>query len=280
MHAFPSVSGLVTAAALLGAVVGCGPNSSTPTSPAAPAAEAPIVVALGDSLTAGPGLGRDETFPADLQHRAAAAGYPHRIINAGVTGDTSTDIARRFDRDVVAGTRVLILEAGANDGLQGVPVATLRQNLTSMIERAQSRNIRVLLCGMETPPTHGFQYTIDFHRIFPDLASTYDVPLMPFLLMGIVGLPEYNLGDRVHPNARGAQLIADNMWPYLEPLLRETMSITVSDVQGIAPAAASERRGPQRGSRVGVACRREVPRSGMASAQRGWGVNGAPPERS
>jgi acyl-CoA thioesterase I len=182
------------------------------------------VVALGDSLTAGPGLSRDETFPADLQRRAAAAGYPHRIINAGVSGDTSTDIAARFDRDVVARTRVLILAAGANDGLRGVPVTELRRNLTSMIERAQSRNIRVLLCGMETPPTHGFQYTTDFHRVFPDLASTYNVPLMPCLLGGVVGLPEYNLGDRVHPNARGAQLIADNMWPYLEPLLKQTMS--------------------------------------------------------
>jgi acyl-CoA thioesterase-1 len=218
------LSGLALAAALLAAVVGCGGSSSAPTSPGAAAPEPPIVVALGDSLTAGPGLSRDETFPADLQRRAAAAGYPHRIINAGVSGDTSTDIAARFDRDVVAGTRVLILAAGANDGLRGVPVTELRRNLTSMIERAQSRNIRVLLCGMETPPTHGFQYTIDFHRVFPDLASTYDVPLMPFLLMGVVGLPEYNLGDRVHPNARGAQLIADNMWPYLEPLLKQTMS--------------------------------------------------------
>jgi acyl-CoA thioesterase-1 len=215
------------AAALLAAVLGCGASSSAPTSPIAPTSEPPIVVALGDSLTSGPGLQRDETYPADLQRHASAAGYPHRIINAGVTGDTSSDIAGRFDRDVVAGTRVLILAAGANDGLQGVPVATLRRNLTSMIERAQARSIRVLLCGMETPPTRGFDYTIDFHRVFPDVASTYDVPLMPFLLMGVVGLPEYNLGDRVHPNARGAQLIADNMWPYLEPLLHETMPVTI-----------------------------------------------------
>jgi acyl-CoA thioesterase-1 len=206
-------------------VLGCGASPSTPTSPGASAPEPPIVIALGDSLTAGPGLSRDETFPAVLQRRAAAAGYPHRIINAGVSGDTSTDIAARFDRDVVTGTRVLILAAGANDGLQGLPVSTLRRDVTSMIERAQARNIRILLCGMETPPTHGFQYSIDFHRVFPDLASTYDVPLMPFLLMGVVGLPEYNLGDRVHPNARGAQLIADNMWPYLEPLLKQTMGV-------------------------------------------------------
>jgi acyl-CoA thioesterase-1 len=209
---------------LLPTVLGCGGGSSTPTSPA-PASDPPIVVALGDSLTAGPGLGQDQTFPADLQRHAVAAGYPHRIINAGVTGDTSTDIAARFNRDVVVGTRVLILAAGANDGLQGVPVTTVRRNLTDMIERAQSRNIRVLLCGMETPPTRGFQYSIDFHRVFPDLASTYNISLMPFLLLGVIGRPEYNLDDRVHPNARGAQIMADNMWPYLEPLLKQTMGV-------------------------------------------------------
>ena len=203
---------------------GCGGDSTAPTSPGA-VSTPPIVVALGDSLTAGPGLSRDETYPAVLQRHAASAGYPHRIMNAGVSGDTSTEIASRFDRDVVDGTRVLILAVGANDGLQGVPVATLRRNLSSMIERAQARNIRILLCGMETPPTRGFQYTIDFHRVFPDMASTYNVPFMPFLLIGVVGVPEYNLGDRAHPNARGAQLIADNMWPYLEPLLQQTMTV-------------------------------------------------------
>lgn len=211
------------AAALSAAILACGASSSAPTSPGAKVSTRPIVVALGDSLTAGPGLPRNDTYPAVLQRRAAAAGYPHRIINAGVSGDTSTDIARRFDRDVVADTRVLILAAGANDGLQGVAVATMRANIAQMIEKAQARGIRLLLCGMETPPSRGFQYSIDFHRVFPDLAATYEVPLMPFLLLGVVGLPEYNLGDRVHPNARGAELIANNMWPYLEPLLKETV---------------------------------------------------------
>jgi acyl-CoA thioesterase I len=223
-RAVAAVRRIIAAAVLFPAALGCGATSSAPASPSA-VVDPPIVVALGDSLTAGPGLNRDQTFPADLQRHAAAAAYPHRIINAGVSGDTSTGIAGRFDHDVVPGTRVLILAAGANDGLPGVPVATLRRNLTTMIERAQSRNIRILLCGMETPPTRGLQYTLDFHRVFPDLASTYNVPLMPFLLMGVVGLPEYNLGDRVHPNARGAQLIADNMWPYLEPLLKQTMGL-------------------------------------------------------
>jgi acyl-CoA thioesterase-1 len=184
--------------------------------------KSPLVVALGDSLTAGFRLRPEEAYPGVLQSRLAAAGYSYRVVNAGVSGETSTDIARRFDRSVPAGTDVLILAAGANDGLRGVPVETLRRNLAAMIEKAQSRGIRVLLCGMETPPYRGWAYTLDFHDVYPDLSKRYNVPLVPFLLTGVVGVPEYNLGDRVHPNARGASVIARNMWPYLEPLLRRT----------------------------------------------------------
>ena len=126
----------------------------------------------------------------------------------------------RFDRDVVPGTRVLILEAGANDGLQGVQVATLRRNLTSMIERAQARNIRVLLCGMETPPTYGLDYSVAFHFIFPTLAQQQSVPLVPFLLAGVALAPDLNGSDLVHPNAAGARRIAETVWTYLGPMLQ------------------------------------------------------------
>jgi acyl-CoA thioesterase-1 len=180
----------------------------------------PIVVALGDSLTSGPGLRQDETYPALLEERARAAGYPHRVINAGVSGDTSSDAVRRLDRALVRDTRVLIIALGANDGLRGMPIATIRQNLATIIETAQARSIRVLLCGMETPPSRGWNYTIEFHRIFPDLAARYNVPLMPFLLDGVALLPDYNLEDGFHPNAAGHRRMAENMWPYLEPLLR------------------------------------------------------------
>jgi acyl-CoA thioesterase I len=178
------------------------------------------VVALGDSLTAGPGLRAEETYPALLQTRARAGNYPHRFVNAGVSGDTSADALRRLDRALIPDTRVLIVAVGANDGLTGVPVDDVRRNVAQIIERAQARGIRVLLCGMETPLTHGFEYSLAFHRIFPELAAQFQVPLMPFLLIGVVGDPAFNLGDRIHPNAAGARRIAENMWPYLEPLLR------------------------------------------------------------
>jgi acyl-CoA thioesterase-1 len=182
----------------------------------------PIVVALGDSLTAGFGLAAEESYPAVLQSRIRAAGYPHRVMNAGVSGDTSARTLQRLDSALVPDTRVLIVAAGANDGLQGVPIEELRSNLSSIIERAQAHGIRVLLCGMETPPSRGWDYTVAFHRVFPELAARYRVPLMPFLLQGVVGDPAYNLSDRIHPNAAGARRIAENMWPHLEPILRAT----------------------------------------------------------
>lgn len=208
---------LVTAACLVGA---CGGNSSISPSTANPPAVTPLVVALGDSLTAGPGLKAEEAYPALLQERIRSAGYPHRVVNAGVSGDTTTDALRRLDAALVPDTSVLIVAVGANDGLRNVPVATIRRNLSEIIERAQARNVKVLLCGMETPPVNGWQYTVDFHKIFPDTAAKHNVPLMPFLLLGVAGDPDYNLGDRVHPNAAGMRVIANTMWPYLEPLLR------------------------------------------------------------
>ena len=207
--------GLAVVVAMLMSCGGGEPASPSPVEPVIP-----VVVALGDSLTAGPGLNASETYPSLLQTRARAAGYPHAFVNAGVSGDTSQDAVRRLDAALVRDTRVLIVALGANDGLRGVPISTIRRNLEVVIERAQSRNIRVLLCGMETPPTRGWQYTLDFHRLFPDLAGRYGVRLMPFLLLGVVGDANYNLGDGVHPNAAGMRVIADAMWPYLEPLLK------------------------------------------------------------
>ena len=209
-----SASGVVVSAVM----AAC---SSSP-SPAAPGGivNSPVVVVLGDSLTAGPGLRPEETYPARLQQRAAAAGYPHRIVNAGVSGDTTADALRRLDRVFEPDATVLVVALGANDGLRHVPVDQVRSNLRQILQRARDRNMKILLAGMETPPYHGWQYTLDFHRVFPDLAKEFEAVLMPFLLAGVVGNSAMNLPDGVHPNAAGMQAIANAMWPYLEPLLR------------------------------------------------------------
>ena len=114
---------------------------------------------------------------------------------------------------------ILVLELGANDGLRGVPTATIDANLSAIIALAQRRKIRVLLCGMETPPTHGLDYSIAFHLVFPSVAQRFSVPLVPFLLNGVALDPELNGADGVHPNAAGAERIAETVWTYLRPML-------------------------------------------------------------
>ena len=130
---------------------------------------------------------------------------------------------RRHDGRRVAASDVgvLVAELGANDGLRGIELVTIQSNLAAIVEIAQRHNIRVLLCGMETPPTHGLAYSIAFHSVFPGLAQQYRIALVPFLLEGVVLTPDLLGADGVHPNAAGAERIAETVWPYLEPLLRQ-----------------------------------------------------------
>lgn len=179
------------------------------------------LVALGDSLTAGYGIGQDQAYPADLQRRLDAAGYRYEIVNAGVSGDTSAGGLNRLDWSLDGDVRILIVALGANDGLRGLPPAGMRRNLATIIERAQQRRIRVLLTGMEALTNLGPQYRRAFHDVFPDLARQYDTAFMPFLLDGVAGRPELNQPDGVHPTPAGARVIADHLWPVLEPMLKE-----------------------------------------------------------
>jgi acyl-CoA thioesterase-1 len=207
---------LVLAAVVLAlATIGCE-DAGSPTSPgSAP----PLIVALGDSLTSGPGLASAQTYPALLQQRLLNDGHTYRVMNAGVSGDTSSEALLRFDRALEPGTRILILAIGINDGLRGVPIATVERNLAAMMDRAQARAIDVLLCGMEAPPIGGLGYTIEFHRMFTRLAERYRVPLVPFFLLGLIGNGQFDLNDSLHPNAAGHRLIAEVIWPYLRPML-------------------------------------------------------------
>ena len=198
---------------------GCASDrSGTPALPGSPTPIAPRqIVVLGDSLAVSPSSAQG--FPARLQVRIDSAALPFRVINAGVFGDTSGDGLRRIDPLLTVDVAVLVLELGANDGLQGVPTSTIETNLGSMIASAQRRNIRVLLCGMETLPSHGFDYALAFHSVFPALAQRFSITLVPFILNGVVFDPALNGADGVHPNAAGAERIAETVWPYLRPLL-------------------------------------------------------------
>jgi acyl-CoA thioesterase-1 len=201
------------------AAASCG-GDRLPTAPQrqGPAASTGQIVVLGDSLAVSPSI--PESFPARLQDFLDAAGHRWTVSNAGVSGDTTSRGLARFASVVREDSDILVLELGANDGLRGVELATIERNLSQMIERAQAMGIEVLLCGMETPPTHGLEYTAKFHQLFPALAARHRVPLVPFLLSGVVLNPDLNGDDGIHPNAAGARRIAETVWPHLESLVR------------------------------------------------------------
>jgi acyl-CoA thioesterase-1 len=216
--------GFCSSLAVLVATAACD-SSSSPAAPSAATDSAPSVpgriVVLGDSLAVSPST--TVNFPAELQKRIEAAGRRWAISNASVSGDTTAGGLRRLDAAIDSGAEILILALGANDGLRGVETAAVERNLSTIIEQAQARGIRVLLCGMETPPTRGWNYTVEFHRVFPRIAQKYQVPLVPFLLTGVALNPDMNGDDEIHPNAAGARQIADNVWPYLEQVVAQVL---------------------------------------------------------
>ena len=179
-----------------------------------------VVVALGDSLTAGLGVAADEAFPARLQARLRAEGYDYRVVNAGVSGDTTAGGLRRVDWALRAHPDVVIVALGANDGLRGQSPPAIRGNLEEIVARLQAAGVRVLLVGMRLPPNYGAEYTKEFEAVFPAVARRAKITLMPFLLDGVAADPRLNQADGIHPTAAGQQMIADRLWPYLRPLLR------------------------------------------------------------
>lgn len=186
---------------------------------AAAKARRPRVVVLGDSLTAGLGLDPAAAYPALLQARLTSEGLNYEVVNAGVSGDTSAGGLSRLDWALDGDVRVLIVALGGNDGLRALPPDELKQNLASIIERAQSRHITVVLAGMEAPPNFGRDYVVKFHRVYPDLAHQYHLALVPFLLQGVAGSETLNQRDGIHPTAEGARIVADNVWTELKPIV-------------------------------------------------------------
>jgi acyl-CoA thioesterase-1 len=180
----------------------------------------PRIVVLGDSLTSGRGIGESLAYPAILQQRLDEEGLDYAVVNAGVSGDTSARALRRLESALDGDVRILVVALGANDGLRGVPVAQVKSNVSRIIETAQARHMAVLLCGMEALPIHGWGYTVAFHNAYRELAERYDVPLVPFMMMNVIGNPDLMQADRAHPNAEGARAIAENVWPFLRALAK------------------------------------------------------------
>jgi len=179
-----------------------------------------VIVVLGDSLTAGYGVAAHEAYPALLEAILRRQGYRHRVVNAGVSGDTTAGGLRRVDWALRARPEVAIVALGANDGLRGLSVAGMRENLEHIVRRLREGRARVLLAGMRVPPNYGPDYAREFAATFPAVARRTGAPLMPFLLDGVAARPALNQGDGIHPNAAGHQVMAERLWPYLKPLLR------------------------------------------------------------
>jgi acyl-CoA thioesterase-1 len=220
--------------AVLPVLGGCGaPDSaadrravpvSVPAAKPAPvpvsAPAAPLVVFLGDSLTAGLGLDENQAYPALLDRELRQAGVPARVINAGVSGDTTAGGLARLGWLLGQHPALIFVGLGANDGLRGLPLTEVEANLRQIVQRSRTAGARVLLLGMRLPPNYG-PYADQFTTLYPRLAKELDVPLVPFLLDKVGGIRSLNQEDGIHPTAEGQEIVAKNVLPYLEKTLEK-----------------------------------------------------------
>ena len=181
----------------------------------------PVILAFGDSLTAGYGVPRGSGYPEQLQRKLDALGYKYRVVNMGISGDTTTGGRSRMAAAFNVMPAIVILELGANDGLRGMPVADTQANLELMITQFQKAGARVILAGMTLPRNYGAAYVQSFEDVFRNLAKKHNAPLIPFFLEGVAGNPKYTLDDFLHPNANGYVLVTDIVMKTLEPVLKK-----------------------------------------------------------
>jgi len=187
-----------------------------PAAPPALAETACRIAFLGDSLTAGYGLPQGQSWPAQMAERLEAAGYDCEVINAGVSGDTTSGGRARLDWVLADEPTHIVVALGGNDGLRAVPVAEMKANLRAILARLEDEGVATLLAGMRAPPNLGEDYARRFRTVFRDLAERFDVAFVPFLLEGVAAEPELNQDDGIHPNARGVEVMVAETWPVFE----------------------------------------------------------------
>lgn len=179
-----------------------------------------MILAFGDSLTAGFGVAQDESYPARLQIILEEKGYSYKVVNAGVSGDTTAGGKRRIDWLLKHRPAIVIVELGANDGLRGLPLEEMEKNLEAIIQACKEHQARVLLAGMKIPPNYGQDYTRGFEEIFFRLAEKYDTGLIPFFLENVAARRGLTQPDGIHPVGEGYAVVVETVWRYLEPLLK------------------------------------------------------------
>ncbi len=180
------------------------------------------ILFFGDSLTAGYGIEVEEAFPALIQNRLDSLNLDYVTINSGLSGETTSGGLNRLNWVLNQEVAIFVLELGANDGLRGIPLEKTRENLQAIITLVEKKDpaIKIILAGMQIPPNMGAEYTTGFRKIFPELAKENEIPLIPFLLEGVAGIPELNLEDGIHPTAKGHQIVMENVWQVLEEVVR------------------------------------------------------------
>ena len=181
----------------------------------------PVILAFGDSLTAGYGVPNGSGYPEQLQRKLDSLGYKYRIVNMGISGDTTSGGRARLQAGINTMPSIVLLELGANDGLRGMPVPEMQANLEEMITKFKKTGATVILAGMTLPRNYGTAYVKSFEDVFRTLAKKYNLPLIPFLLEGVAGNPKYTLPDFLHPNAEGYKLVTDIVMKTLEPALKK-----------------------------------------------------------
>lgn len=198
---------------LLSCIIGAT-NSNEPARPLR-------AVFMGDSLTAGYQLPKDQAYPNQVAILAQQAGYALAVHNAGVSGDTSSGGLSRLDWNLSQPFDLFVLALGANDGLRGIELSVTRENLRKILQKAKQRNSKAILvvAGMKLPPNYGKQYRTEFEQMYVDIAEEFDALLIPFLLEGVGGVRNLNLADGIHPNAEGHKLVAKNVWQVIQPAL-------------------------------------------------------------
>lgn len=181
----------------------------------------PVVVCFGDSLTAGYGVDADESYPTRLQADLDHDGYRYRVVNMGISGETTKDGLSRVDRVLAVKPAVVLVEFGGNDGLRGIPVANSRANLDAIVARLQTAGIKVMLAGITLPPQFSAAYIKDFDQTYSLIAKKYSVPLYPFLLKDVYGVAGSIQPDGIHPTAQGCRQVAKNIAGFIEPVLKK-----------------------------------------------------------
>ncbi|MFN2636096.1 MAG: arylesterase [Gemmatimonadaceae bacterium] len=193
------------------------------TAPATNSVRKPVVLFFGTSLTAGYGLSPEQAFPVLIERMADSAGLPIKAINAGLSGETTAGAARRVDWVLRTPADVIVVEAGANDALRGLSPDAARINLEKVISTIRQKQpaAKIVLVQMEAPPNYGAAYTKSFRSVYTGIARKENLPLLPFLLDGVAGIPRLNQPDGVHPNAAGERIVADNLWRALRPVIEQ-----------------------------------------------------------